>query len=104
MIYFDREFSENQRGAFADPRAFGGQQFPKRPGHSPSTRRILAIMLPIAGFVVLAGVGVLVFLYYKKFRTEQHRARKLSGAIRLDDTYSSKFTKNNLQDHFFPPF
>ncbi|CAF1120611.1 unnamed protein product [Adineta steineri] len=83
-----QEFSQNQRGAFADNRYIGDQRFPKRSTYSTSTKRLLAVIIPIASFVVLAGIGILVFLYYKKFRKEQYRTRKLSGAIRLEDNYS----------------
>jgi uncharacterized protein (UPF0128 family) len=72
----------------------GPQGFPKRSNYPPSTRKILAIILPISAFVVLTGIGVLVFLYYKKFRKEQNRTRRPAGAIRLEDTYSSKSIQN----------
>ena len=74
------------------------QGYPKRATYSPSTRKILAVILPISGFVVLAGIGALVFLYYKKFRSEQSRSRRLPGAIRLEDTYSSKSMLNTLEN------
>ena len=91
-----REFSQTQRGGFADPRMFDQQRYSKPSGYSSSTKKLLAIILPIASLVVLAGVGVLLYLFYKKFRSEQNRARKLSGAIRLEDTYSSKSIKINF--------
>ena len=66
------------------------QRFPRRSVYSSSTKRILAVIIPIASFVVLTGIVILVVLYYKKFRKEQTRTRKPSGAIRLEDNYSSK--------------
>jgi hypothetical protein len=90
LFLFNREFHQSQRGGFIDPRFMDQQRFPKRTNYPPSTRKILAIILPISSFVVLTGIGVLVFLYYKKFRNEQNRARRPAGAIRLEDTYSSK--------------
>ena len=66
------------------------QRFPRRSAYSSSTKRILAVIIPIASFVVLTGIVILVVLYYKKFRKEQTRTRKPSGAIRLEDNYSSK--------------
>ncbi len=91
--FFNREFSQNQRGAFGDNSYIGDQRFPKRSNYSSSTKRILAVILPIAGFIVISGIIILVFLYYKKFRKEQNRTGKPAGAIRLEDTYSGKSTK-----------
>jgi len=77
----------------------GQERFPKRPDYSSSTKKILAIILPIASFIVLTGIIILVFLYYKKFRKEQNRTRKPAGAVRLEDTYSGKSIKiNNIEN------
>ena len=74
------------------------QTFPKRSAYPASTKKILAIMLPIAGVVVLSGVGALIFIFYKKFRQEQYRVRKPAGAMRLQENYSSNyFTKKSFQ-------
>lgn len=90
FIYFNREFSQTQRGAFSDNRYMGDQRFPKQAPYPPSTRKILAVIIPIASFIVLTGIIALVFLYYKKFRNEQSRSRRPPGSILLEDTYSSK--------------
>jgi hypothetical protein len=74
------------------------QPYPKRLTYPPSTRKILAIIIPISSFVVLVGIGAVVFLYYKKFRSEQSRSRRPAGAIRLEDTYSSKFIQNIFEN------
>jgi hypothetical protein len=92
-LYFNREFSQSQRGAYADPRSFEEQRLPKRTNYSSSTKRILYIISPIAGFIVLTGIIILVFLYYKKFRKEQNRTGKPTGAIRLQDDYAGKSIK-----------
>jgi hypothetical protein len=91
-IYFDREFSQYQRGAFGGERYFGDQPFQKRSNYPSSTKKILAVMLPIASFIVITGIVALVFIYYKKFRKEQNRTRKPAGSIRLEDNYSSRST------------
>ncbi|CAF1457409.1 unnamed protein product [Adineta ricciae] len=83
-----QEFSQYQRGAFSDNHYMNDQRFPRRSVYSSTTKRILAIIIPIASFVVLTGIVILVVLYYKKFRKEQTRTRKPSGAIRLEDNYS----------------
>jgi hypothetical protein len=85
-----REFSQNQRGAYGDNRYIGEQRYPKRWRYSSSTKKILAVILPITGFLVLSGIGTLVFLYYRKFRQEQYRTRRPAGAMRLQDNYASK--------------
>ena len=90
-IHSYREFSQSQRGASADPRMFNQQFYRKKSEYPAATKKLLAIIIPIISLVVLTGIGVLAFLYYKRFRNEQNRARKLSGTIRLEDTYSSKF-------------
>lgn len=95
-IDLSREFSQTQRGGFVDPRMYDQQRYSKPSGYPSSTKKLLAIILPIASFVVLAGVGVLLYVFYKKFRSEQSRARKLAGTIRLEDTYSSKSTNIHL--------
>lgn len=74
---------------------YNQQLYAKKPDYPASTKKLLAIIIPIISLVVLAGIGVFIFFYYKRFRNEQTRARKLSGTIRLDDTYSSKFTQTN---------
>jgi len=101
FIYFNREFSQTQRGGFADPTFISDQRFPKRSDYPPSTKKILAIILPIASFIVLTGIIVLVFLYYKKFRNEQNRSRKPPGSIRLEDNYSGKSTKVHIDNKTF---
>ncbi|CAM2697108.1 unnamed protein product [Rotaria socialis] len=83
-----QEFSQTQRGAFADHRSTDRHGFPTRTEYSPATKRILRIISPIASFIVLIGLVIFVFLYYKKFRKEQNRIRKPAGATRLDDDYS----------------
>jgi hypothetical protein len=90
FIYFNREFGETRRGYFADHVFIDDQRFRKQSNYPLSTKKILTIILPVAGFIVLTGIIVLVFLYYKKFRKEQNRTRKPAGAIRLEDNYSGK--------------
>lgn len=89
-MYRNREFSQNQRGAFGDHR-FGKTGFPTRTSYSSSTKRILAIISPIAGFIVLAGIITLVVIHYRNLQKEQNRIGKPSGASRLSDSYSGKY-------------
>ncbi|UJR25209.1 hypothetical protein I4U23_006561 [Adineta vaga] len=83
-----QEFSQSQRGVYNDNRYMNDQRFPRRSTYSTSTKRILTIIIPIVSFIVLTGIISLIVLYYKKFRKEQNRTRKPSGAIRLEDNYS----------------
>ena len=85
-----REFSQTQRGAFGDNRYIGDQRYPRPSTYPSSTKKILAIVLPIVGVLVLGGIGALVFLYYRRFRKEQYRTGKAAGAIRLQDSYSGQ--------------
>lgn len=87
-MYFNREFSQTQRGAFADHRFTIRQGFFARTAYSPSTKRILAIIAPIASVIVLIGLATFVLLYYKKFRKEQYKFRRLPGTIHLEDNDS----------------
>lgn len=68
----------------------GDRRFPKQADYPPATRKILAVMIPIASFIVLSGIIAVVFLYYKKFRNAQNRSRKPAGSIRLEENYSGK--------------
>lgn len=90
LRFSDREFSQFQRGAGGNSLYMGDQTFPKRATYPTSTKKMLAIMLPMAGVVVLGGIVALVFIFYKKFRHEQYRIRKLPGTMRLQENYSSK--------------
>lgn len=83
-----QEFSQTQRGAFGNQQYTGAQRSPQPPSYSSSTKKVLAIVLPIASFIVLAGIAIVVVLYYKKFRKEQYRTGKPVGAIRLQDNYA----------------
>lgn len=90
-----------QRGGFIDPGYVAQQPYPKRANYSPSTKKILAIISPIAAFIVIAGIIAVVFLYYKRFRTEQYRTRIPSGAVRLEDNYSSKSSITDIKKSIF---
>ncbi|CAF3263362.1 unnamed protein product [Rotaria socialis] len=57
--------------------------------HSHTTRRILAVVLPIVGILVVAAVAIIVFLYYKKLRNTQNKQSKSSGVNKLGDNYSA---------------
>ncbi|CAF3354404.1 unnamed protein product [Rotaria sp. Silwood1] len=84
-----QEYSQTQRGAFGDHRYIGQRGFSTRTEFLPSTKRILAIISPIGGFIVLTGIISLAVLYYKKIRKEQNSIGKPAGAIRLQDDYSA---------------
>jgi hypothetical protein len=68
------------------------QGYPRPSTYPSSTKKILAIVLPIVGVLVLGGIGAFVFLYYRRFRKEQYRLGKSTGAIRLQDSYSGEFS------------
>lgn len=89
---FNREFNRNQGGGFDGNINLGKHRHSKHSHFSSSTSRTLAIVLPIIGVLVVAGAVIIVFLYYKKLRNTQNKDAKPSGATRLNDNYSGKFT------------
>ena len=59
---------------------------------------MLAIVLPIASAIVIAGIAIVVVLYFKKFRKEQYRTGKPVGAMRLQDNYAGKRRRNSTSE------
>lgn len=96
-----REFRESQRGGFAENHLYNDQRNSKLVPYSNSTKKILAIVLPIVSVIILSGVGVLVFLYYKKFRQAQYRVGKPTGATRFDENYTGKIMHFAMTNQLF---
>ncbi|CAF1222707.1 unnamed protein product [Adineta steineri] len=84
-----QEYNQDQAGGYGNNVYNSNQRHGKTLHYSPRTNRTLAIVLPIVGLLVLAGAGIIVFLYYKKLQTEQGTDGKSTGANRLSDNYSA---------------
>ncbi|CAF1543480.1 unnamed protein product [Rotaria magnacalcarata] len=85
----EQEFYQNQNQEYDYNNNHGKNRHPHHLHHSNTTRRILAVVLPIVGILVVAAVAIIVILYYKKLRNTQNNQSKSSGVNKLSDNYSA---------------
>lgn len=91
-FFFNREFNQNDNEVYGHHQHdYGKHHHSKYSHYSRATRRTLAIVLPIVGILALIGVGVVVFLYYKRLQKAPQNQNKSSGTNRPTDSYAGKF-------------
>ena len=92
VFFLFREFYYQSRPSFG-----AGQVNARHGQYSPSKNRAVAIVVPIVGTLVVVGALIIVFLYYKKLRSEQKKSSKPSVAPRTHENYSGRTTKRSLK-------